>query len=169
MFRIFYISFLLLSLLSLTSCATGVKEVNLYDVYGDYATKLKSSGDYSDKELENLFQFFSPRYQTEILNGREPSTSVIRHIITKYFSTPLELKSIHDHFQVHNKNNSCLLINASNKKNERASLYITYVNKTKWLIDNVNVEYLSDQEQFLETPMCDVDVLMQKRIQAWGK
>jgi len=61
------------------------------------------------------------------------------------------------------------LINAITQKNERVTLYVTYVNQKNWLIDNVNLEHLGEQEEFLETPICDVEALMKKRMEAWEK
>jgi len=152
----------------LTSCTAGVRENNLYDTYHTYSSKLKANGNYSDQELDHLFQHFSPRYQTEVLNGRDRSTDVIRHLITKYFSTLLELKNTLSHYEIHSDKNSCLLINTMNQQNERISLYIRYINKQRWLIDNVNIEYLGEQEQYLKTPICDSEMLMKKRMEAWN-
>lgn len=52
-----------------------------------------------------------------------------------------------------------LLINAKTKKNERVSLNITYVIQQHSLIDNVNVEYLGENEEYLKTPICDVQMI----------
>jgi len=94
--------FIILACLTLfLSCSTSIKEHSLYDVYVSYSSKLKYNKNYTNQELENLFQHFSPRYQTEILNGRPASTKVIKHLITKYFSTPLELKIILSHYETH--------------------------------------------------------------------
>ncbi len=159
----------LCSFVLLSGCSLLITENSLYSMYGDYSAKLKASGDYTDKELDNLFNHFTPRYQTEVLNGREPSTEVIKHLIIHYFSTPLDLINTLSHYETNNKDNSCLLINTTNRKNERVSLYITYVNNNSWLIDNVNVEYLSEHEKYLKTPICDVEALMKKRVERWSQ
>ena len=151
----------------LMSCTLLVKNSDLYATFNDYSSKLNTANTYSDTEIKNLFQHFSPRYQTEVLNGREPSIETIKHLITNYFSIPLELKSTLSHYESHEQNSSCLLINAVNNKNERVSLYVAYVNQNHWLIDNFNVEYLGENEAYLKTPICDVDSLMKKRMEAW--
>ena len=161
----FIISLVFISFLS--SCALQVKDKNLFDDFNNYSNKLKIDNDYTDKELENLFNHFSPRYQTEILNGRSRSTKVVKHLITNYLNISLQLKNTLSHYETHAQNKSCLLINAKTNKNERVSLYITYVNQQNSLIDNLNVEYLGENQDYLKTPICDVDALMKKRMENW--
>ncbi len=159
--------FFLLIIATLSACSIGIEknaENNLYSAYREYAANFKNKSKFSDAELKQLFSYLSPRYQDYLLSGRERSPEILADIINKTLDLPNYYAAEVAHYELYNKDSSCLLINALKSDNSKVALYIKYVRNNNWLIDNVITEFINEHDNFLEKPICDSWKLQQKRM-----
>lgn len=160
-----------LIVVALTACSIGAEikaENNLYSTYSEYAANFKNKSKFSDAILDNVFSYISPRYQEYLLSGRKRSPEVLAGLINKTLDLPNNYQKEIAHYEKHDKDYSCLLINALNKDNKKVALYIKYINPENWLIDNIIIEFINEGENFLKVPICDSWKLQQKRMESWG-
>ena len=65
------------------------------------------------------------------------------------------------------QNTGCLMVSGLSIEQKNISIYVGYIKSHRWLIDSINIEYLNKDESFLETPICDAEALMKKRMENW--
>jgi len=126
----------------------------VFATYKNYSSLLNDENQYSNAQLEEIFAFYSSRYQKEILNTRKQSPEVLQHLIENYLSFPLLLKHKINHFEKISSEQACLIINAKSLENEKIAFYISFIKLDKWLIDAVAVEHLANYNQYFTEANC---------------
>lgn len=122
--------------------------------YERYSSLLNEANQYSNSRLEEVFSSYSLRYQTEILNKREKSPTVLQHLIENYLSFPLLLKTKINHLESINNNHACLIINGKSTENEKIAFYISFVKAENWLLDAIAVEHMADYNKYFTEANC---------------
>ncbi len=140
-----------------------------YSVYHEYAANFKIAKGFSEKRLRKIFSYLSPRYQDYLLAGRERTPDVLSRIVNETLNLPHYYTKEFAHYEKYDQDSACLLINTLRKDNTKVALYIKFVNPKNWLIDNVIIEFIPKDENFINTPICDSWQLQQKRMQLWTK
>lgn len=135
----------------------------LYAAYNQYTVLFVNNKTFTDSELNAIFSHVSPRYQNYLLNSREKTPDVLKHLINEYLDLPNNFSNEVSHFEKHSNGYSCLLINELTHDQQKVALYIKYVNAKQWLFDNVIIEFPAEDEKFLQELICDSMQLQQKR------
>ncbi len=163
--------FCVIIIATLSSCSIGVEKKaknNLYSAYSEYVTNLNNKPKFDNAELKKLFSYLSPRYQEYLLGGRERSSEVLADIINKSLDLPGYYAVEIAHYELYNNDTSCPLINAKKSDNSKIAIYVKYVKSQNWLIDNVIIEFINKDDNYLKTPICDSLKLQKKRMENWG-
>ena len=141
------------------------EEKPLYSAYQQYASVSKEANTilpllrfYSDKQYLSFEQYFTHKD--------------LKHGIDTLFSRlkfPAYLQKVILHKEIITQNTGCLMVAGLSKEKKQTAIYVGYSKTHQWLIDSINVEFLNDNESFLEKPICNTEKLQQKRMEAWVK
>lgn len=155
---IFTISFILWSNIP-------AEEKTLYSAYQQYVSVSKEANTilpllrfYSDKQYLSFEQYFT---HEDLKQGIDTLFSRLKF--------PNYLQKVILHKEIIKQNTGCLMVTGLSKKQKQLAIYVGYTKTHQWLIDSINVEFLHDDEKFLEKPICDAEKLQQKRMEAWIK
>jgi len=141
------------------------KSDELFSAFKEYSDNAKTA----ETVLPLMPYYSSKQYQSFELYFKHED---IKEGIDTLFSRlkfPSVLSDEKFHKEIVSKNKGCLVVSGLSQDNKRISVYVGYVRSHRWLIDYINIEYISDSEDYLDMPICDNEVLMKKRMQAWGK
>lgn len=151
--------FILISCILLIACTHSktIPESNgeLFKEYQRYVSSLNQKHDYSAKQLENIFSFFTARKQKDMLNTQIKTEKLLRELAVEYLSFPFWMAKEFNHFEKITNDGNCLMINGYSDKNEPMAFNINYIYSAGWKIDEVQVEYLTPFNKFLTKAICD--------------
>ena len=156
---------LFIFLLSFLSFNLNAAEDELYFVYQEYSTEVDRA-----QTVLPLMQYYSDDiYKSfEIYFKQENLKEGIDTLFSR-LKFPSNISNVSEHYEIIDDGKGCLIVSGKSQEKKPTSIYVGLIKKTSWKIDFINVEFLADGEKYLKTPICDVDALMKKRMEAWGQ
>jgi len=135
----------------------------LYSTYNEYSLKVNKA-----KTVLPLLRYYSD----EIYNSFDIyfKHSNLKEGINTLFSRlkfTTHLTQVSEHHEIKNNKTGCLVVSGTSAEKKRISIYVGFVKTSSWLINDINIEYLEDNEEYLKAPICDAEELMKKRTKNW--
>ena len=139
------------------------KNDELYSTYKQYSEQTKTA-----ETVLPLIQYYSDsQYQSFESYFKHEDLKVGIDTLFSRLQFPSIITTEKSHQETSTDNNGCLSVSGLTQDKKRVSIYVGYVNSNKWLIDYINIEYLTEKENYLEKPICDNEALMKKRMDSW--
>ncbi|MDH5259728.1 MAG: hypothetical protein OEX07_17070 [Gammaproteobacteria bacterium] len=158
-------TFLFTLFILLFSFNAYAKNDELYSTFKQYSEHAQTA-----ETVLPLIQYYSDsQYQSFEIYFKHEDLKVGIDTLFSRLQFPSILTDEKMHHETITGNNGCLSVSGLTQDNKRISIYVGYVNSHRWLINHINIEYLTDNEDYLEKPICDNEVLMKKRMEAWSK
>jgi len=147
----------------LISFAAQAKDNELYSAFKQYSDITKHA-----ETVLPLIPFYSEKqYQSFELYFKHENLKEGIDTLFSRLQFPSVLHNEKSHNEIINKDSGCLVVSGLSQEKKRVSVYLGFVRSYKWLIDYINIEYINDSDDYLNTPICDNEALMKKRMENW--
>ena len=151
-------------ILAATHHNTVSQNDGLYHAYNEYSQLLTSENQYTGEQLNNIFSAFTHKKQQHLLSAQHKTPQVLQELVQIYLTFPQWIEKEYSHYEVQNGDRGCLVVNGYNQNLEPMTILVSYINNREWLIDDLQIQYLTPPNTFLDGPVCNPKSLTEIRV-----